>query len=194
MTRGELEQMIADYLHRTDLTAEIPGFIELATARIGRDLRSTWNTQYTVITVSSDPYILPLDFQTIRSLAVKADRGPVSLRSVGTHELNKFGNSGEPQVYNIRGRNLAIKPYQARDYEIEYFARPPALVSAASENDVLTQLPYLYLYASLYEAWVYLQDEQLAQAMLSIYTSETDIVNREDAKARTGDAPAMRAV
>ena len=36
MNYDELQQLIANYMHRTDLAAQIPGFIEIARARINR--------------------------------------------------------------------------------------------------------------------------------------------------------------
>lgn len=193
MNRSDLEARIASYLHRNDLSAQIPGFIELATVRLARDLRSMFNEVYLdPFTVNADPMPLPQDFRNIRSLAVKADRGPATLRSVGSHGLNRYGNNGgEPLVYTIRGRDLHIRPYQARDYILNYYAAPAELTSGTSENDVLTNYPYLYLYASLVEAYVFIQDTEREQAMIVTYTSELELVNREAKLSRTGDAPAM---
>jgi len=183
-------------MHRTDLSDQIPGFIDLATSRLARDLRSSFNEKMIdPYSVSANPQTLPADFRGIRSLAVNTDSGAASLRYVGSHELNRYANNdGEPQVYSIRGRELWVRPYQARDYQLNYYSAPEALSAETSSNDILLEYPYLYLYASLIEANIYVQDEANAARMASIYTEELERVNDESKKARTGDAPAMRSV
>lgn len=194
MNKGELEAKIASYLHRNDLAMDIPGFIELATARIGRDLRSNWN--FTVInpTISSVPYVLPDDFRAVRSITTQQDGGPHQLVAMPAHYFNKARGSGVPMWYRIRGRQLEIVPFQARDYEIAYWNTPATLSLGTDTNDVLTQYPYLYTYASLFEAAIFLQDPAMELKFREIYLAETADVNRESASADQGDAPAMRAI
>lgn len=196
MTRTELEALIASYLHRTDMAGVIPGFIELATARLARDLRSTYNEQYVTVDVNADPMPLPDDWQAFRAVAQESNRGtPFPLRYVGSHEIGRYSTTGGgAQVYTIVARNLMVRPYQAGNYQYNYYNAPAALTAGGSENDVLTNLPYLYLYASLVEAYIYLQDETLAGNMIGVYNGELEAVNLEAKKSRTGDAPAMRAV
>ena len=196
MTRTDLEALIASYLHRNDLGGVIPGFIELATARLARDLRSTYNEVYETVAVNADPMPLPDNWQAFRAVAQVTNGGtPWPLRYIGSHEIGKYSTTGGgAQVYSIVARNLQIRPYQAGDYQYNYYEAPATLTLGSDTNPVLTNLPYLYLYASLVEAFIYIQDESLAANMISVYNGELSAVNLEAKKSRTGDAPAMRAV
>jgi hypothetical protein len=138
---------------------------------------------------------VPVDFRTMRSIAQLTAGGSTALRYVGSHELNRYStNDGQAQVYSIVGRDILLRPFQAGNYQFDYYNAPADLLSPTSENLVLTNYPYLYLYASLIEGYVYIQDDQLAGNMISVYSSELEAVNLESKKSRTGDAPAMRAV
>ncbi len=195
MNRGELEALAASYMHRTDLAGNIPGFISLATARLARDLRSVFNETFEEISVAADPTPLPDDFRAMRSIAQNTNGGSTSLRYVGAHEITKYrNNDGQAMVYTIRGREMQIRPYQAGTYTVDYYNAPAALTTTADTNDVLENYPYLYLYATLIEGYIFIQDESMAASMLNIYSTELEAVNAESKKSRTGDAPAMRAV
>ena len=62
MNYSELKSNIADFLNRSDLTAVIPTFIQLAEGRLNRQLRTV--DQYTRATLSSTDQFLsmPDDF------------------------------------------------------------------------------------------------------------------------------------
>ena len=191
MTRTELEALIASYMHRSDLTGDIPGFISLATQRLGRMLRSQVNQTIAIlqpVTATSD---LPANYRGMRALYAQESRGPVALSSVSTHRITRFANTGSPAAYSITGKKLTIAPFRAGDFELHYYNEPAELVSGTSENAVLDEYPYLYLYASLVEANIFLQNPDQAARMLSIFTGEVHDVNSQSMYASAGDAPAV---
>lgn len=194
MNRAELEDRIAAYLHRTDLAGDIPGWIEFATQRIGRDLRSDWNYKYESLSISAVPYELPADLRELRSVIIQRNGGPMQLRSIPSHEFSKVGGSGTPAWYVVRGRDLDVAPFQADDYELGYWYTPETLTVGADTNDVLENYSFIYLYACLFEGAIFLQDPTMELKYREIYLQEVSMINTESAKRRQGDAPAMRAV
>ena len=189
MNRGELEALVAQYMHRTDLASVIPGFVDLATQRLGRMLKSQVNEITVPITPTVNPSPLPADFRGMRVVYSQEDRGPIPLQSQSVHRIQRFANNGSPAAYNIQGKTILIKPFRTGTYEIHYFAEPAALGGATSENAVLDEYPYLYLYASLVEANIYIKDPEQARSMLEILSTEVFEVNAMSGAARAGDAP-----
>lgn len=194
MTRSELEALIARYLKRQDLSADIPGFISLATTRIGRKLRTPENTVIQTLNITSTPYSLPNTYREMGKVYREADRGPISLTSVGTHRLTRYSTIGVPAVYSVSAYELSFAPFTEGDFTLEYFEEPAALDSGSATNAVLDAYPYLYLYASLIEAQIFLEDPEMAQAMIGIYDGEIRELNKQARRGRTGEAPAQTGV
>ena len=77
----ELKDAIANFLARDDLTAQIPDFIQLAEARMSRELETREQEKRATATLTAgDEYIaLPTDMREIRS--VKLNVSPVKVLS-----------------------------------------------------------------------------------------------------------------
>ena len=89
MTYTELKAAVATYMHRTDLTAVTPTFIQLAESSLFREL-SPPETEEIVAGVTVGGYaVLPADFGTLQKLTVTTggitrDLSYISLANVGT--------------------------------------------------------------------------------------------------------------
>ncbi len=195
MDRDELVALTESYAHRSDASVDnnIVQFIEFATKRIGRDLRSQFNT------VTRDPVVgtenpIPLgdDFREMRIASYPLDNGRVDLKAVPVHLLERVTVSGTtPRVYTVTGTDMILKPFQVKVITITAWVEPPPLDAGDAENDVLTNYPYLYLYATLLELWMWTQDPDLRDAALADYNAETVLINEQSAASDLGDAPAM---
>jgi len=194
MNRGELESLIADYIHRTDLASNIPGFIDLATARIGRDLRSAENE--TVL----DPFEptdqisdLPDDFRSIRDISWLQGASRIVLKSSSVTRMSRFQQTGNaPAFYRLIGKQIEITPFQVKEFRLVYFNAPAPLVDTNSENEILTNYEQLYLYASLVEAYFFTLDAGGRDLALATYTSEVETENTRTSKADAGDRPSIQ--
>ena len=194
MNRGELETLVAEYIHRTDLGAQIPGFIELATARIGRDLRSAENETvvdpFSPLTQVSD---LPADFQNMRDISWTTGQGRIVLKASSPVAMGRFPQTGNaPNFYRLIGKQIEITPYQAKDFRLVYFNAPADLTTTASENAILTAYPQLYLYGSLIEAYFFTQDGGGHKLAADTYTAEVSVENNRTEKADAGDRPSVQ--
>jgi hypothetical protein len=185
MNYGTLKSDTADYLHRSDLTTQIPKFIEKARTRIMRDLRALeLEATATLSSPSAGVFQLPGDFQELR----RAYSAGVPLRSVNPHELEYWTSLDSPQVYCIRGREITVPG--ATTVDLWYFAAEPTLSSDATELATMAAHPQLWQAATLYEAGLFVTDAELIGTWSAVYRDEVDRINRRANRARVGAAPA----
>jgi len=187
---GELKTLVADYGHRTDpqTISRIGGFVDLATRRIGRDLTAQENT--TIL----DPFQpvsgmapLPADYRTMKEISYLQATQRRQLKSASVDTLAKYAATANAALfYKVHGLFIELKPFATRDYRLIYYNSPAALVDDEDENQVLTEYPFLYLYASLVELWFYVQNGGAYTSSLETYTSEINETNRQSLNAAAG--------
>ena len=116
-TFNELRDAILDYAHTPHLTTQVEGFfIELATLRIGRDLKSLANEITLPFADQQPPLTLPLDFGQIRNVTHIGPRGPRVLESRSANTLwplQRSGFTNTPVSYNIRNGSVVVAPLAA---------------------------------------------------------------------------------
>ena len=164
---ADLKTSIANFLARSDLTAQIPDFIQLAEARINRELETREQEKRSTATlVAGDEYIsLPTDMREIRE--VKLNTSPLTvLEYASPSSLDKTYSSngnGKPLGYSVVGKEIKLRPIPDSTYtaEIVYVGSVDA-ISAVSTPQLFLRSPDLYLYGALTEAYVYLLDEARA--------------------------------
>lgn len=198
MDRDGLVSLVESYSHRTDASVDnnIVQFIDFATKRIGRDLRSQFNTVTRPVVATDNPIALGADFREMRIASYPGDgNSRVDLKAVPVHLLERFPESGSsPRVFSVAGTDMTLKPFQQKILTITAWVEPPALDTGDAENDVLTNYPYVYLYATLIELWMWTQDPGLRDAAVSDYNAEVVLINEQSAASDLGDAPAMMGV
>ena len=193
-TFQELIDTVADYGHRADLAQQIGDtFIPFASLRLGQSLKSIENEVVVTLQPTDNPFNLPDDYGSIRSLEFLQSRGPVTLRATGRHDINRFatitGTGGTPRVYNVLGGQIDARPFLAGDYDLNYYA-VPKLDATNTSNDVLDAFPNLYLYASLIEFHTWTQDREQRETVLKTFVDEVGLINRNAERGRY-DAPAQ---
>lgn len=164
----ELKSEIARWLDRDDLTADIPGFIQLAEAEIQRVLRRTSKRQ--TITISEETTSLPTTVAELRSIhlvtsSVSLDK-PISIVTPEMLAEVRARNmvAGRPRFASIIGSNIVVSPAPDDVYaaEIVYFEKLTPLSDTQTINTVLTEAPDAYLFGSLAQAAAFLEhDERL---------------------------------
>ena len=160
----ELKDAIANFLARDDLTAQIPDFIQLAEARMSRELETREQEKRATATLTAgDEYIaLPTDMREIRS--VKLNVSPVKVLSyfspIGLDNQYSSDGQGRPEGYSIVGKEMKLRPIPDTGYtaEIIYIGTLPAISDTVTPT-LFLRSPDLYLYGSLAEAYAYLLDE-----------------------------------
>jgi hypothetical protein len=174
-TYADLKSSIAEYLARSDLTAQIPTFIQLGEVRLRRDLRV--RQMLKVVTTQATPNTatveLPSDFLQMRDIHVNSNPvATVEYLSPSAFYRNTFSEiSGLPTKYTILAEEFQFAPIPDSNYTLQmiYYAAPPYLSDSNTTNTFTNVCPDLLLYAALAEAEPYLMNDQRVQTWAALY-------------------------
>ena len=192
-TYTELKTSVANYLERSDLTANIPDFITLTENRLNRDLRARVNLvrATTATTASTDFYDLPSDLIELRNITYNTTNDSYALDYVspesGTREYGGLVN-GYPRAYTNLGKIIKLYPTPDAVYEvgINYFRKLVTLSDNNTTNDILAEFPELYLFGSCREGAVFLNDTEQLSRFDTLYSNALADVREAEEKARYG--------
>lgn len=192
---------IASYLHRTDLTSQIPDFVSLVEARIARDLRLRSQISFSTLTTTGGTnYVsLPSDFLDIENISLSD-----SIERALTYETPEqidvrfpLGSGmSKPAVYTIIGSRLYLGPCPDSNYTISftYYARFTALASSGA-NWLLTNHPSIYLFGALAEAAPFLVNDDRVPMWEAKYKADMEALQvADDQSIRSGSALRVRPV
>jgi len=193
----DLQSTIADYLARTDLTTQIPLFIQLAENRLRRDLRIRPMLKVvTTLTTASDPTVsLPSDFLEMRDMHIESS--PIQTL-VYQNPSNFYRNtkastadSGAPKFYTVMGSEFQFAPIPDSAYTLKmvYYASPSYLSSTVTSNVFISNCPDLLLYASLGEAEPYLMNDARVATWAQLYDRGLNSLTVSDSAGENPSAP-----
>ena len=168
-TYAQLQTAAANWLDRTDLTSQIPTFIELAEASFNRTIRApdmiTKNDSYSI---SGQYNTLPSD--TLEIIRIVVDVQPVIVLEYLTPQdlselRGELTGTGKPYYFTLVGGSsnqleVLRSPDQTYTSSIIYYTRIPALTDSATTNWLLTANPDIYLFGALVEAEPYLKNDE----------------------------------
>ena len=193
---GALQTAVADWLLRTDLTTQIPDFIQLAEAEISRRLRRC--STRTTITIVDRETTLPADAVELRSLYLQSGEpykdvpimivSPEMLAEVRARRAN---TAYRPLAASMIAGTLVVAPDPDQSYtaEIIYFQALSPLTggTSSSTNSVLTDAPDIYLYGTLLQAEPFLEHDERApmwqQKFDTAINQMNDVRDREEYNA-----------
>lgn len=187
-TYDELRTAISSWALRSDLLGVIPDFIRLAESRMNKELRvRDMISQATgSLTTSESTLAQPSGFLQVLTFQVTSNPVVVlEYRPHGSALAVDSATVGGPRVFTIVGGNFEIypPPDSSYAYVLDYYASLPPLATA-NTNWLLVKAPDLYLYASLMELWVYLQDDEQLARYTAAYESAREKLIASD--GRTG--------
>lgn len=191
---ADLQTSIANFLARSDLTAQIPDFIQLAEARINRELETREQEKRSQATLTAgDEYIaLPTDLREVRE--VKLNTSPLTVLNymspTGLDSEYSSNGLGKPKGYSIVGKEMKVRPVPDSAYtmEIVYIGSVDTL-SATTTPVLFLRSPDVYLYGALTEAYVYLLDEQRAAQYDEKFTRAINEVRMDEERSHYGTGP-----
>lgn len=182
----DLQASVANFLHRSDLTAIIPDLITLAEIRINGDLDARLQDVKTTLSATSgiDNVALPTDIINIRHLSVASASPIVTMEYQSPDTLvtkHPFGAAGTPRAFSVIGTSAYMAPIPDANYTLTliYKGRVPSL-SAAGTTWLMTNYPHVYLYGALCESAPYLKDDARIPVWEAKYTEAIDTVNSQD--------------
>jgi len=172
---SDLQSTIASYLARTDLTAQIPDFIQLAETRLRRELRLRQMLKVVTTTTTADDGTveLPSDFLQMRDLHINTNPiQVVEYISPSNFYRNTWSTSvGLPRQYTILAQEFQFAPAPDTNYTLQmmYYAAPPYLSSTNPSNVFLANCPDLLLYGALGEAEPYIMNDARLATWAQMY-------------------------
>lgn len=192
-----LKSTIADYLARTDLTSQIPLFIQLAENRLRRDLRIRQMLKVvTTATIAGDATVaMPTDFLEMRDIHIES----TPIHTITYQNPSNFfrnapastGTSGYPNIYTVMGSEFQFAPVPDSAYTLKmvYYASPTYLSDTNTSNVFLANCPDLLLYASLGEAEPYLMNDARIQTWATLYDRGLNSLTISDDAGEQPSAP-----
>jgi hypothetical protein len=183
---------VTEWLAREEdatLVARIPTFIQLAEAKINRELfvRQMENRATTSVdTGSTEPEFisLPDDFQSMRRVRLSGVTGKPRLHYRTQTQMDDFREgianvAGQPCYFTIFGTEMELCPTPDTDYEIEMVYRQniPALTSDNTTNWLIELAPDLYLYGALLESAPYIKEDGRTQTWGNAFSSTLATLN-----------------
>ena len=157
MTYTELITRADSYMHRSDLTALWPTFIDNAEAVMFRELSDLREMELSVTGTAVDGFItLPADFGTMGRLTV----------TLGGNEINVDYNSRSdsypatnPLTYSQENNKLRLFPAATNQtYKLYYTTNLAPLGIGTATNWLSINASDLYMYASCLEAAKWIRD------------------------------------
>lgn len=184
-TYSGLKTSVADFLHRADLTAQIPDFITLfeafARTAIHAPEQESGSGAVTVAAGASTG-TLPTDFLMPRDATITIGSSVVGLKFLTPTVMRRLypdQAAGYPRAYTIIGNTLKLDRPTDTAYTItlDYFAAIAALTVAAPTNWLLTKYPNLYLFGTLLQSAPYLGADNRIQTWSAFVTTAVDGIN-----------------
>lgn len=187
-TYSDLQSSVANWLHRSDLTALIPDFIALAETALNGDIDSRGQEARTNLTCDTTTRLiaLPTDMVEMRRLTLMSSdpvrvleyKAPEQLIADSTY----ITGTAMPDSFTVVGGNIEfnIIPDSAYTVELIYRQKLTPLSSINTTNWLLTANPACYLFGSLLQSIPYTEDEDRAQLWNQYYKQAVETVNSID--------------
>jgi hypothetical protein len=197
---SDLKTTVANYLGRSDLTAQIPTFISLAEIRLARQLRlrQMLKVVSSTTTAGDGTVGLPSDFLSVRDFYVDVSpRQPLSYLSPSAFTRDaRPHESGKPIFYTQRGLEfeLAPKPDTAYVVVMLYYAKPTALSDTNASNVFMANCPDALLYAALLEAEPYIMNDARLATWTQLYSSAITSLAESDNSSEYAGVPLSMSV
>lgn len=178
MTYSELQSLVASYLHRNDLTAQIPGFISLAESYLFRELVIK-ELQTSVTGTTTDDYAaLPVDFGSVSRVSVTYGNSARTLDYIALADA-PISTTSAPSFYSLEKNQIRIwGAGTGTSYTLYYIPAITPLSDLAPTNWLLDNAQELYVYAAALEGAKYIRDDAETQKLMGFVAAGLDSVKR----------------
>lgn len=189
-TYADLKTQIATYLNRSNLTTQIPVFIQLAETRIyygckevpfiSEPLRIQAMEQSSYTSFSTQTVALPSDYLSHRRMYLTTCGGRLDFMPPPAFwDKYDYTGSAQPRNFTIEAGNIVFGPSPDGTYtsRLLYYKKFSALASDSDTNWILTNAPGAYLQGALLEAYRYVRNMEQAQAALNTFTGIINALN-----------------
>ena len=179
MNYSSLQTEIANYLNRTDLTAQIPTFIGLAESYLFRELHiKELETSVSSTTVTGGYATLPSDFGTLSKISITSNGTARVLDYIALSEVPTTVEQ-YPGYYSFESGKIRIWGSDVgQAYTMYYVPAISPLTVSNTSNWLLANASELYLYASCLEGARYLRNDAEVANLSGVVERSLDSVKR----------------
>lgn len=183
-----LQTAVLSELKRTgdvSLTAELPGFIQLAEAEIFRELQLRRTETIITGTTSSATIALPVG-SAIERVSITANSRDYSLDYTSPNNLRVFSSAGQPARYTVENGIIKLLPAPNGPYTYALYTVPNLAALSASNptNWVITNAPDVYLFGTVVHAANWTRDAEAVAIYRPQFDRALSSVQRNDLNAR----------
>lgn len=180
-----LKTEVENYLARSDLTSDAPRFIQAGEELIYSDLRVRQMETALSSAISSGVVAVPSGYREMKFAYL--DGSPVvPLVRVSLEELyNQYPTRSadrKPVMFARNGSNFEFGPYPDDAYTMKgvYYKKLDVLSDSNTDNWLTDEYPSLILYASLFEAALFIKSERDIATFGALYDRHKQRVKSED--------------
>lgn len=189
-----LKTEVAAWLNRSDLTNEVPGFIQLGEFRVYRDLRVRQMETALSAAISSGVLAVPSGYLEMKFAYVNGSpMRKLERKDAEWIYLNypTRSSDGTPKFFAREATNFIFGPYPDSAYTVKgvYYKKLDALSGTNTTNWLITDAPDLILFASLCEAAPFLQDDTRVPLWEKKYAQIKDRFQRNDVEEEFSGSP-----
>tara|TARA_Y100000310_G_scaffold79766_1_gene76443 strand:- start:955 stop:1566 length:612 start_codon:yes stop_codon:yes gene_type:complete len=194
MKWGELKTHVKrQVVNQTIPDLEFTNWQDVCLSRITRDARPKELIQRATITPTAFPHLFSQDVEEIIDLTTPGNGTEnIRLRRASRETMAEFKleTGGTPRYYVQNGQSIEI--YQNglnREYTLVYLAKDGAMTGDNEQNTTLRYNSYLWVYALMHEAYMYMRDFEAAREARTLYDAEVASLNAADAMKQSAEAP-----
>jgi len=190
MNYSDLKTEVANYLHRTDLTSQIPTFISVAESMMFREL-SIDDMEVSVTGTTTSGYAaLPADFGQVSRVSVTYGGSALALEYMNPAEVSTTATA-YPKYFTIENNQLKIIQAGTTSYTLYYIPKIAALSVSNTTNWLLENAQDLYMYASCLEGAKYIRNVEQVASLSGLVLTLLESV-KSQAKRRGLPSGSMR--
>jgi hypothetical protein len=189
-----LQTEVAGWLHRSDLTTSITGFIQLGENRIYRDLRVRQMETALSATIAAGVIAVPSGYLEMKYAYVSGSPATKMSRKDAEWIYANYptrSSGGVPKFFAREAETFIFGPYPDSTYTVTglYYKRLSALSDTNTTNWLTSDVPDLILFASMCEAAPWLQDDARIPLWEKKYAQIKEQVVRNDQQEEFSGSP-----
>lgn len=179
-TYAELRTAAASWLHRSDLSADIPNFIGLGEWRMARDLRISPLMATATVAVSAGASTGTLPTGYLETINIRIASG-AELVYVPPDTIDRVPSGSVPWCYTLLGTTITVAPTWTAggNLSVTYFKKETELSDSATTNWYILNAPDTLLYATLMEAAPFLNNDSRVGLWKDYYKEGIGNINRQ---------------
>lgn len=194
-TYSDLQTAVLDWLVRPDLINRVADFIRLAECDFNRRLRLSKAEIRADLSVSAEYVSWPDDMIELRRIYIDGNPrftlDPVTPEK--RQEMYAGSGVGMPRVYSMEGASFGFSPTPDATYTAKLLYVPGMTLSTGSPtNSVLTTYPDIYLYGSIVQALMYIQDDERLAVYQPKYDKAIDDARLDIARLKFSGGPLVQ--